>query len=398
MKGLIKILSLSIILFLLHTDCRSQTRNELEKQRMQIIRDIEKTSKELEKTKSSKEQNLTKLKILEDQMSSRKKLLSNLQYEVKINDNIINRNENTISKLKLKHESLKDQFATLARRNYYKKMSNSKWTYILSSENLNNLFLRWRYMHQLETFTSQKLKEIQSLTGEIKQKNQEILETKEKSLITIQETSKNVATLEKEQKEKDQIVKKLSQEEDKLKATLKKREKERENLNLAIEKVIIAELNKSKSKEKSDVSAVKKKEIDNSGFSKNQGALDWPVSKGRITGRFGIHPHPTIKSIEVSNNGVDFTIPGDVDVTCIYEGEVVGITSIPGFNIMIIIRHGSYYTVYSKLESVSVSKGQKLKLGQKIGTVTSGGDGNSELHFELWKDKVKLDPQKWFNK
>ncbi|MBK8053472.1 MAG: hypothetical protein IPK35_09405 [Saprospiraceae bacterium] len=49
MKGLIKILSLSIILFLLHTDCRSQTRNELEKQRMQIIRDIEKTSKELEK-------------------------------------------------------------------------------------------------------------------------------------------------------------------------------------------------------------------------------------------------------------------------------------------------------------------------------------------------------------
>jgi septal ring factor EnvC (AmiA/AmiB activator) len=398
MKGLIKILSLSIILFLLHTDCRSQTRNELEKQRMQIIRDIEKTSKELEKTKSSKEQNLTKLKILEDQMSSRKKLLSNLQYEVKINDNIINRNENTISKLKLKHESLKDQFATLARRNYYKKMSNSKWTYILSSENLNNLFLRWRYMHQLETFTSQKLKEIQSLTGEIKQKNQEILETKEKSLITIQETSKNVATLEKEQKEKDQIVKKLSQEEDKLKATLKKREKERENLNLAIEKVIIAELNKSKSKEKSDVSAVKKKEIDNSGFSKNQGALDWPVSKGKITGRFGIHPHPTIKSIEVSNNGVDFTIPGDVDVTCIYEGEVVGITSIPGFNIMIIIRHGSYYTVYSKLESVSVSKGQKLKLGQKIGTVTSGGDGNSELHFELWKDKVKLDPQKWFNK
>ncbi len=398
MKGLIKILSLTLLMFLMHTICRSQTRNELEKQRMQIIRDIEKTSKELEKTKSSKEQNLTKLKILEDQMSSRKKLLSNLQYEVKINDDIINQNENTISKLKLKHESLKGQFASLARQNYYKKMSNSKWTYILSSENLNNLFLRWRYMHQIETFTAQKLKEIQSLTGEIKQKNQEILETKEKSLITIQETSKNVVTLEKEQKEKDQIVKKLSQEEDKLKATLKKREKERENLNLAIEKVIIAELNKSKSKEKADFSAVKKKEIDNSGFSKNQGALDWPVSKGRITGRFGIHPHPTIKSIEVSNNGVDFTIPGNVDVTCIYDGEVIGITSIPGFNIMIIIKHGSYYTVYSKLENVTVSKGQKLKLGQKIGTVASGSDGNSELHFELWKDKVKLDPQKWFNK
>ncbi len=387
-----------MLMFTMHFLCDAQTRNELEKQRMQIIKDIEKTSKELAKTKSSKEQNLSKLKILEEQMNSRKKLLSNLQYEVQMNEKVISQNENTINRLKEKHQSLKAQFGSLARKNYLKKMSNSKWSYILSSQNLNNLFIRWRYMHQLETYTALKLTEIQALTGEITQKNQEIQETKEKSLVTIQETSKNVTILEKEQKEKDQIVKKLAQDEEKLKATLKKREKERENLNVAIEKVILAELSKSRTKEKTDATAIKKREVDNSGFSKNQGALDWPVSKGKITGRFGIHPHPTIKNIEVSNNGVDFTIPGNAEVSCIYEGEVVGITSIPGFNIMVIIRHGSYYTVYSKLENVVVSKGQKLKLRQKIGTVSAGQEGNSELHFELWKDKVKLDPQKWFSR
>lgn len=398
MKGLIKRFLVFITVFIAFLSINAQTRNELEKQRMQIIKEIEKTSKELEKTKSSKEQNQSKLKILEEQMSSRKKLLSNLQFEVKMNENLIHQNENMITRLKEKHEVLKTQFGSLARRNYLKKMTNSKWSYILSSENLNNLFIRWRYMSQLETFTNQKLNEIQKLTGEITEKNQEIQITKEKSLVSIQETSKNVALLEKEQKEKDQLVKKLAQEEEKLKASLKKREKERENLNVAIEKVIIAELNKSRSKEKSDAAVVKKKEIDNSGFSKNQGALDWPVNKGKITGKFGVHPHPTIKNVDVSNNGVDFTIPGSTDVNCIYEGEVVGITSIPGFNIMVIIRHGSYYSVYSKLSNVSVSKGQKLKLGQKIGTISAADDGHAELHFELWKDKVKLDPQKWFNK
>ena len=65
---------------------------------------------------------------------------------------------------------------------------------------------------------------------------------------------------------------------------------------------------------------------------------------------------------------------------------------------MVIIRHGSYYTVYSKLNQVTVSKGQKLKRGQKIGSVATGENGSVELHFELWKDKIKLDPQKWFNR
>ena len=65
---------------------------------------------------------------------------------------------------------------------------------------------------------------------------------------------------------------------------------------------------------------------------------------------------------------------------------------------MVIIRHGSYYSVYSKLDQVNISKGQKIKRGQKIGNIVAGDDGNAELHFELWKDKTKLDPQKWFNK
>ncbi len=398
MKGSTKIFTILVFFLMMSHIGHSQSRKDLENQRLKIIKDIEKTSKELEKTKHNKEQNITQLKALEQQMNSRKKLITNLQSEVKLNDQTIATNTETIEVLKKRHSSLKEQYGTILRSSYLKKMTNSKWSYLLSSENLNNLMLRWRYMHQFDHFTKQKVEEIKTITGEIQTKNVEIEKTKIQNLNNLDATSKNVVILEKEQKEKDQIVQKLSKEEEKLKTSLKKREKERENLNASIERVILAELSKAKAKEKGDVSVAKKIEIDNSGFSKNRGALNWPVSKGKITGKFGTHPHPTIKSIDVSNNGVDFTLPSGDNVECIYDGEVVGVTTIPGFKNMIIIKHGSYYTVYSKLDNVNVSKGQKIKRGQSIGQVVTGDDGNAELHFELWKDKAKLDPQKWFNR
>lgn len=377
----------------------AQTRQELEKQRMTIIKDIEKTTKALESTKKNKEKNLTQLKAIEQQVDSRKKLINNLQTEVKVNENLINQNETKIQELRRKHEKLKTQYAAILRSSYLKKMSHSKWSYLLSSDNLNNLLIRWRYIHQFDNYTKQKLEEIQRITGQIQEKNMEISKTKEKNLNVLKETSNNMLILEKEQKQKDAIVKKLSKEETKLASNLEKREKERENLNRSIEKIIIAELAKSKAKEKDDVAVIKKKEIDNSGFSKNRGALNWPVNNATITGRFGTHPHPSIKNVDVSNNGVDFTMTSPGEVECVYDGEVVGVTNIVGFKNMVIIKHGSYYSVYSKLDDVVVSKGQKIKRGQSIGVVSGKNDDNKyEMHFELWKDKSKLDPQRWFNR
>jgi septal ring factor EnvC (AmiA/AmiB activator) len=376
----------------------SQSRQELEKQRLQIIKDIEKTSKQLENTKKNKEKNLEQFKALEQQVDSRKKLINNLASEVKINEKLIVENEAKIQELKKKHELLKTQYSTILRRSYLKKASNSKWSYLLSADNLNNLLVRWRYIHQFDQYTKQKLEEIQSISGSIKEKNIEIEKTKEKNMEALNQTASNVKTLEKEQKEKNALIKKLALEESKLQENLKKRQRERENLNKAIEKIIIAELEKAKEKEKGDVAVVKKKEIDNSGFAKNKGALSYPVSKGKITGKFGTHPHPTIKNVEISNNGVDFTLPSGDNVMCVYDGEVVGVTSIPGFKNMVIIKHGSYYTVYSKLDDVSVSKGQKIKRGQSIGNVVVTEEGKAELHFELWKDKSKLNPELWFGR
>ena len=402
MRRSIDIILLAGMVFFLSAKVTGQNRKDLEQQRMQIIREIEKTTKELEKTRQSKEKNLGQLKALEDQVASRKKLLENLKTEVTVNENLISENENRIIQLQKKQTEISRQYSAIVRNVYLRNQSNSKWSYLLSSKNLNSLVMRWRYMHQFDNYTSQKLEELKQITGDIHSKNEDIRIAREKNLENLDATAKNMSILEKEQKEKDALVKKLEKEESKLKTALRKRERERENLNNAIEKVIIAEL--SKKSEKADkpstgaTTAASRKEVDNSGFANNKGALGWPVKNGKITGRFGTHPHPTLKNVQVSNNGTDFTLNGPENVTCVYDGEAVGVTFIPGFDNMIIIRHGNYYTVYSRIREVTVSKGQKVKRGQVIGRVGPNEEGTTEFHFELWKEKSKLDPEQWFGR
>ena len=76
-------------------------------------------------------------------------------------------------------------------------------------------------------------------------------------------------------------------------------------------------------------------------------------------------------------------------------GTVVSTHFVPGYRNMVLIRHGDYYTVYSNLESVNVSSGTALVAGQSIGRISNQA---GELHFELWRQKERLNPERWIRK
>lgn len=67
---------------------------------------------------------------------------------------------------------------------------------------------------------------------------------------------------------------------------------------------------------------------------------------------------------------------------------------VPAMGNCIIVRHGAYLSVYSNIQSVSVKVGDKVDIGQKLGTVDKS---QNILHFELWKETTMLDPQKWLS-
>jgi murein hydrolase activator len=98
----------------------------------------------------------------------------------------------------------------------------------------------------------------------------------------------------------------------------------------------------------------------------------------------------------VNNNGVNIATTRGAQARAVFEGEVTGITSIPGAGWLVIVRHGDYLTVYTNLSDVLVKTGDKVKLKQAIGTVMTNDEGQTELHFEVWKGGVgKLNPEEW---
>ena len=90
--------------------------------------------------------------------------------------------------------------------------------------------------------------------------------------------------------------------------------------------------------------------------------MPWPVERGLITGKFGKHPHPVVKGVVVDNPHVEISTEVGAVVRASFEGEVSSVVTIPGANVMMMIRHGNYFTVYSNLIGVKVKAGDLISL------------------------------------
>lgn len=136
-----------------------------------------------------------------------------------------------------------------------------------------------------------------------------------------------------------------------------------------------------------------------SNFAANRGRLSWPVSNGFISDRFGKNKHPVF-NIYTENYGIDIKTKKGTPAYAIFAGEVLSVIYIPGAGQNVIVNHGSYYTVYSKLKNVSVRKGQKIALKQVLGSVMTDDTGSTKVHFEIWSvgtngSVKKENPSNW---
>jgi septal ring factor EnvC (AmiA/AmiB activator) len=102
--------------------------------------------------------------------------------------------------------------------------------------------------------------------------------------------------------------------------------------------------------------------------------------------------------VTVTNNGLDIATTEGSHARAVFDGVVTSVTKLTGTNLVVIIRHGEYFTVYSNLESVSVKAGDHVKTKQDIGVVhTSRTENKTELHFELLKAMQRQNPAIWLS-
>jgi len=232
--------------------------------------------------------------------------------------------------------------------------------------------------------------------------NLKIAKEEKIQIIALQEREKE--KLARDTKEKNEIVNKLKKKENQLRQTIKKKEKEAKELQDAINKLIQQEI--AMSAKKTGIKPVKNSVILapeevalSDDFNSNKGKLPWPIEQGFISGTFGSHPHPVLPGIVIKNNGLNFTSVKGGMARAVFNGKVTAVTSIPGYNNVVMIRHGDYLSVYANLETVLVKTGDKVKTKQDIGTIYYDKDENNYvLHFELRKGTGILNPADWLLK
>jgi murein hydrolase activator len=134
-------------------------------------------------------------------------------------------------------------------------------------------------------------------------------------------------------------------------------------------------------------------------FEQNRGILSSPVSGGYVSSHFGKNKHPVFNVVE-ENYGIDIRTTKGAIAKSVFGGDVSSIFFIPGAGNCVMVNHGNYFTVYSKLDKVAVAKGQKIAARTAVGSVMTDAEGNNQVHFEIWKVNasgapVKLNPEQW---
>lgn len=136
----------------------------------------------------------------------------------------------------------------------------------------------------------------------------------------------------------------------------------------------------------------------NGSFAANRGRLPMPITGGyAITRHYGSYNVSGLNGVQLDSKGINITGHAGAHARSVFEGEVTAIFTYGGmYNI--IVRHGSYMSVYCNLSSTSVRRGQHVQRGQSLGAVATDASGNCTLHFQLRKETAKLNPEAWLGR
>ena len=360
---------------------------ELEKQRKAALAEIEMTSQLLDETRQTARNSLNRLNLLSKQILSRKQVISLLNQEIGEIDKQIAASRRNISQLEKELGNKRQNYGKSVQSIYKRRSSQDKLLFILS-----------------EIIGKQK-----EIVG--KQKELEKTRAEKNTLLGAREDeSRKLQTEESSQKEE---VQQLNKKQKQLQADLKKKKKQADALNRQSEKA--AASGKKVPETKPETEPVREERVaDTKGgyamtkaekrlsddFASNKGRLPYPVSgRHTIVAAFGEQQHQELKYVRTNNSGIDIQTAPGTDARAVFNGEVTRVFVVPGYNNSVIVRHGNYLTVYSNLSQVYVKAGDKVSTRQAIGKIfTDTEDGNATiLHFQLWKEKTKLNPAPWLD-
>ena len=440
----------SILAFLTMTMvvyAQPKSREELEKQRQQLKKEIEETEQLLNSNKAQTKENLLQYNLISKKVNLQDRVIDNINRDLHMLDNNMYTISKDVRRYDLLLDTLKQEYAKSMVYAYKNRSSYDFMNFIFSSANFNDAIKRISYLKSYRSYREMqgdnivrtqdlRKKRIQDLNGTKNQKNQ-VLEVQ----------SKEMAILEIQQKEKDRVIAELKKQGKQLNKQIAAKQKQMQKVNTAIAAAIRAAQEEARKEAMAKAAAEKKRlkeEADriakanvtanasndvktnptkttvvatpkpspapkapesvllnsentalNASFEKNRGALPWPLDRGVILMHYGANTLPSGTIMDVTSVTISSEI--GTPVKAVFDGTVTAVKPIEDM-IVVIIQHGRYFTTYSNLSGVTVSKGQSIRTGQTLGRVAANFDGIGAIDFYISNETSNYDPEKWLKR
>lgn len=409
---------------------QSLSKDELQKQREQLKKEIAATEKALIETQKTTKVNVGQLSLINRKLDLQGNVINNISGEIqKLNDNIY-LSQLEINKIKRILDTLKVEYAKSMVYAYKNRSNYDFLNFIFSANNFNDAIKRIAYLKSYRTYREMQSENILKTEEMLEDKIVKLSGAKKEKAVVLNEKDKELDKLEKQKVEKASIVNQLKGRQKELSAQVKAKRKQDAKIKNAITAMIRREIALAKAeaarKEKARLEALKKNKSENptkaeenatakstkptasipvgsvlvsseadkalnASFENNKGSLPWPVD-GFVIYHYGTNQLPG--GIDYYEQGVNIGTKVGQPVKAVFEGEVTLVSYI-GDQQTVFIKHGKYFTVYSNLSSANVQHGDKVRTGQVIGNAGVNDEGQGAVEFILMKENDFVNPQTW---
>lgn len=388
-------------LILLPLMAGAQSVQSLESRRAQIEKEIALLGRKIDDNSKSSSRLLNGLTLVRRKISAREELIASYDKSIGMLDDSIRIVKKEIDVLQRREDTLSKYYARLV-KGAYKNRDNRVWyMYLLASESLGQAYNRFGYLRNLSSQMNTQAKHLKEVRADLDVKKERLEGLRKQAAAMRQKVVTERTKLRSEESESARMMNQLKKDRKTYEKQLREKNRQKEELNRKIAELISKETGssgkggKSSSKAKTTSTVIDTKLSGE--FAANKGRLPWPV-EGTVVERFGKHAHPVYTNVQLpQNNGVTLVVKRDAQAKAVFDGTVTRIVVLPGYNQCVLVSHGEYFTLYSKLKAVSVKAGDKIKTGDVVGVVDNIG-GEDQFHFELWKGSSPQNPENWLKK
>ena len=407
------------------------SRAELEREREAIQKEIEDVKRSLDETKKNKKETLGQLALLQRRLRLRQSAISNINQQINFIQTDMNQSWQDIFKLRRELDTLRKHYEQSVVYSYENRSNYDFLNFIFAATSFNDAVKRIEYLKSYRAYREERAENIIRTQNLLQGKIDGLKVKRQEKDDALQKQNKEKVALEVEKKEKDAVVYKLQSQEKELRKQMLAKQKQDQKLNNAIAAAIRRArdeaLRDAKRKEAAAKPATDKTSATNKpgnlsnpntastsptetkpkvmtpfdnradvvlsdNFEKNKGHLPWPVSAGNVVMTYG--PHEYIKGVTHNNPGLTIEASVGSAVKAVFDGTVQNVINVGDVQ-AVILRHGKYFTTYSNLAGVSVTKNQAVRTGEAIGKLADIG----QLEFIISDDKDRnLDPERWLRR